>query len=189
MITAPLSRLLEAPWIQCFNCLHNLKWKDTPTFSRATHAWLYLTWLHTGCPISKFPLCFCHFLGFWSTYRGTSDLYSTALEICYMIGTRILKIDLEIAEIIEVKVGTRQFWNWHFAITQHPKNNFGVAGANFDLNYLSYFWINFQNSCGYHVANFQGCWIQVRSSSVRAPEPEKLAKTKWSLTYGTPCRT
>ena len=63
----------------------------------------------TGCPISKFPLCFCHFLGFWSTYRGTSDLYSTALEICYMIGTRILKIDLEIAEIIEVKVGTRHF--------------------------------------------------------------------------------
>ena len=42
-------------------------------------------------------------------YRGTSDLYSTALEICYMIATRILKIDLEIAEIIEVKVGTRHF--------------------------------------------------------------------------------
>ena len=62
---------------------------------------------HTGCPISKFPLCFCHFLGFWSTYRGTSDMYSTALEIGYMIGTRILKIDLKIAEIIEVKVGTR----------------------------------------------------------------------------------
>ena len=52
---------------------------------------------------AHFP--FCHFLGFWSTYRGTSDLYSTALEICYMIGTRILKIGLEIAEIIEVKVG------------------------------------------------------------------------------------
>ena len=34
---------------------------------------------------------------------------STALEICYMIGTRIFKIDLEIAEIIEVKVGTRHF--------------------------------------------------------------------------------
>ena len=60
----------------------------------------------TGCPISKFPLCFCHFLGFWSTYRGTSDLYSTALEICCMIATRIFKFDLEIAEIIEVKVGT-----------------------------------------------------------------------------------
>ena len=39
-------------------------------------------------------------------YRGTSDLYSTALEICYMIATRILKIDFELAEIIEVKVGT-----------------------------------------------------------------------------------
>ena len=54
---------------------------------------------NTGCPISKFPLCFCHFLGFWSTYRGTSELYSTALEI--------FKFDLEIAEIIEFKVGTR----------------------------------------------------------------------------------
>ena len=61
----------------------------------------------TGCPISQTSLCFCHFLGFWSTYRRTSDHYSTALEICYMIGTRILKIDLEIAEIFEVKVGTR----------------------------------------------------------------------------------
>ena len=49
----------------------------------------------------------CYFLRFWSKYKGTSDLYSTALEICYMIGTRILEIDLEIAEIIEVKVGTR----------------------------------------------------------------------------------
>ena len=34
-------------------------------------------------------------------------MYSTALEIGYMIATRILKIDLKIAEIIEVKVGTR----------------------------------------------------------------------------------
>ena len=25
--------------------------------------------------------------------RGTSDLYSTALEICYMIATRIFKLD------------------------------------------------------------------------------------------------
>ena len=62
--------------------------------------------IHTGCPVSKFPLCFCHFLGFWSTYRGTSELYSTALEICYILATRIFKFDLEIAEIIEVKVGT-----------------------------------------------------------------------------------
>ena len=34
-------------------------------------------------------------------------MYSTALEICYMIATRIFKFDLEIAEIIEFKVGTR----------------------------------------------------------------------------------
>ena len=40
-----------------------------------------------GCPTILFPLCFCHFLGFWSPYRGTSDLYSTALEICYIIAT------------------------------------------------------------------------------------------------------
>ena len=69
--------------------------------------WATIKYRATGCPISKFPLCFCHFLRFWSTYRGTSDLYSTALEICYMIATRIFKFDLEIAEIIEVKVGTR----------------------------------------------------------------------------------
>ena len=62
-----------------------------------------------------------------------------------------------------------------------------MTGANFDLNYLGYFWVKFKNSCGYHVANFQGYWINVRSSSVCAPEPEKMAKTKWELTYGTPC--
>ena len=59
-----------------------------------------------GVPQYCFHFVFCHFLGFWSTYRGTSDLYSTALEICYIIATKILKIVLEIAEIIEVKVGT-----------------------------------------------------------------------------------
>ena len=42
-------------------------------------------------------LFFCYYLGLWSMYRGTSDHFSTALEICYMIATRILKIDLEIA--------------------------------------------------------------------------------------------
>ena len=60
----------------------------------------------TGCPISLSPLSFGYFLGFWSTYRGPFDHFSTALEICYMIATKILKIDSKIAEIIEVKVGT-----------------------------------------------------------------------------------
>ena len=50
-----------------------------------------------GVPYYWAHFVFCNFLGFWSTYRGTSDLYSTALEICYIIATRILKIDLEIA--------------------------------------------------------------------------------------------
>ena len=72
-------------------------------------------------------------------YRGTSDLYSTALEICYIIATRILKIDLEIAEIFEVKVGTRHFEIDILLLHRIKKNNFGVTGANFDLNYLSYF--------------------------------------------------
>ena len=48
----------------------------------------------------------CYFLRFWSKYKGTSDLYSTALETCYMIATRAFEFDSEIAEIIEVKVGT-----------------------------------------------------------------------------------
>ena len=61
---------------------------------------------YTGCPILLCPLSFCHFLGFWSTYRGPFDHFSTALEICYMIATRIFKFDSDIAEIIEVKVGT-----------------------------------------------------------------------------------
>ena len=42
-------------------------------------------------------------------------------EICYMIGTRILKIDSEIAEIIDDKVATPHFRNWYFAITQSQK--------------------------------------------------------------------
>ena len=54
-----------------------------------------------------------------------------------MIATRILKIDLEIAEIIEVKVGTRHLEIDILLFCYYQKNNFGVTGANFDLNYLS----------------------------------------------------
>ena len=53
-----------------------------------------------------------------------------------MIGTRILQIDLEIAEIIEVKVGTHHL-EIDILLLHSPKNNFGVTGANFDLSYLS----------------------------------------------------
>ena len=48
-----------------------------------------------------------------------------------MIATRILKIDLEIAETIDIKVGT-----CHLEIDILL---FHSTGANFDLNYLSYF--------------------------------------------------
>ena len=61
-----------------------------------------------------------------------------------MIGTRIFKIDSEIDKILEVKVST-----FSIGIIFLP-----LTGANFDLNYLSYFYIDFQNSCAYHVANF-----------------------------------
>ena len=90
------------------------------------------------CNDSLQILCFCHFLRFWSTYRGTSDLYSSALEICYVIGTRILKIDFEIAEIFEVKVGTRHL-EIDILLLHRVKKIILVTGANFDLNYLSYF--------------------------------------------------
>ena len=53
---------------------------------------------------------FFHFLGFWSTNRETFDLYSTALEICH----KNYKFDSEIAEIIEVKVGTCKTQNYFF---------------------------------------------------------------------------
>ena len=35
----------------------------------------------TGCPISLGPLSFCHFLGFWSTYRGTFHSHRIAHKI------------------------------------------------------------------------------------------------------------
>ena len=37
--------------------------------------------LDTGCPISLGPLSFCHFLGFWSTYRGTFHSHRIAHKI------------------------------------------------------------------------------------------------------------
>ena len=55
-----------------------------------------------------------------------------------MIATRIFKFDLEIAEIIEVKVVTRHL-EINILLLQSQKNYFGFTGANFDLNYLSYF--------------------------------------------------
>ena len=52
-----------------------------------------------------------------------------------MIGTRILKINLEIAEIIEVKVGNHHLEIDIFLLHRGTK----IILNNFDLNYLSYF--------------------------------------------------
>ena len=49
---------------------HGRRGQAEPQVRRGGFSWdkISVTSIHTGCPISKFPLCFCHFLGFWSTY-------------------------------------------------------------------------------------------------------------------------
>ena len=90
-----------------------------------------------------------------------------------MIGTIILKIDL--ANPNWGQSWHPSFRNLHFAITESKKTFWCYrCQLNFDLNYISYFWIKFKNSCGYHVANFQGCSTKVGSSSVCAQGPKKI---------------
>ena len=48
-----------------------------------------------------------------------------------MIGTRILKIHSEIAEIIDVEVAIPDFRNLYFAITQRQKKNSMLKAATF----------------------------------------------------------
>ena len=62
--------------------------------------------MYTGCPAKLFTLgylLFCQLLLMQISKVGT---FFKIQEICYMIGTKILKIDLEIAEIIEIEDGT-----------------------------------------------------------------------------------
>ena len=51
-------------------------------------------------------LFFCYFVGFYSTKIQKLGEYKKIQEICYKIGTKNFKIDLELAEIIDVKVAT-----------------------------------------------------------------------------------
>ena len=54
----------------------------SPTAKCPPFIW-YFTFLYYRVSHNFGPtFVFCHFLGFWTTYRGTSDLYSTALEFC-----------------------------------------------------------------------------------------------------------
>ena len=101
---------------------------------------------------------FCHFLG-QSSFKTQKLGKGNS-------GTRILKIDSEMAEIIEVKVAT-----CHIEIIFLPLWNSKISISKMRG---SYFWIDFQNSCAYHLANWQIF-------------PRKWQKTKSRLTYGTPC--
>ena len=56
-----------------------------------------------------------------------------------MIGTRILKIDSEIAEIIEVKVATCHIDIFFLTLCNSKISISKMRGGNFVINYLSYF--------------------------------------------------
>ena len=59
-----------------------------------------------GVPYYWAHFVFFYFVSFYSTKIQKFGECLKIQEICYQIGTRILKIDLEIAEIIDVKVAT-----------------------------------------------------------------------------------
>ena len=80
------------------------------------------------------------------------------------------------------------FWYLQFVITQRQQNNFHVKVGNFDLNYLSHFWIDFQNLCAYHVANVLNLSKLPQLLQLGWVEAGKITETKWILNCGTPCR-
>ena len=79
------------------------------------------------------------------------------------------------------------FWYLQFVITQRQQNNFHVKVGNFDLNYLSHFWIDFQNLCAYHVANVLNLSKLPQLLPLGWVEAGKITETKWILNCGTPC--
>ena len=60
----------------------------------------------SGVPQYWLHFVFCYFVGFYSTKIQKLGEYKKIQEICYKIGTKNLKIDLELAGIIDVKVAT-----------------------------------------------------------------------------------
>ena len=77
-----------------------------------------------------------------------------------MMGTEILKIDAEMAEEIEVEVGS-----FNTEIIFLPVCHFQLRVANFKFNFLSHFCINFQNLSAHHQEQF-----------LRIPKHSQLAK-------------
>ena len=66
----------------------------------------YLEMYVQGVQQNCLHLVICSFVGFYSCKMKKFGRFLQIWEICYMMGTRILKFDLEIAEIIEIKVAT-----------------------------------------------------------------------------------
>ena len=59
--------------------------------------------------------------------------------------------------------------------------------ANFDLNYLGCFLIDFKNSCAYLVANFLNFSKLPQLLQLGWVEADKITETKWEHNCGTPC--
>ena len=79
------------------------------------------------------------------------------------------------------------FWYLQIVITHRQRNNFHVKVGNFDLNYLSHFWIDFQNLCAYHIANVLNWSKLPQLLQLGWVEAGKITETKWILNCGTPC--
>ena len=88
-------------WLDIIN-----NWKQNWILIKSLKIWLVLNSILQGVQQNCSHLVICSFAGFYSCKLQKLGGFWKIQEICYMIGTRILKIDLEIAEIIEVKVAT-----------------------------------------------------------------------------------
>ena len=66
-------------------------------------------------------LFFCYFVGFYSTKIQKLGEYKKIQEIFYKISTENLKLDLELAEIIDVKDGTRHLEIDILLLLRHKK--------------------------------------------------------------------
>ena len=114
----------------------------------------------TGSPISLGPLSFCHFLGFWSTYRGTFH--------SHRIAHKILIPKLTLLSILREKLTKLQH-------KTSDKPDFDVKSGLSDI--LCCNLVNFSHRME----------SKVSFASVCAPELKKMIKTKWAQCFWTPC--
>ena len=92
------------------------------------------------------PLCFfCHFLAQYSSESQCLGVFRNPQNLLLMMGTEILKIDTEMAEKIEVEVGT-----FNTEIIFLPFCHFPNEGCQLHFNFLSHFCIDYQNLSAHH---------------------------------------